>query len=102
MRLLLNFSRKDPWRSTLVLMSLILAAIAEGFGFSTLLPLLHLASNQPPSEHSTLGQIMGPLLSYAGLHPSMPVLLLIILAALLIKSALLLIAKRQVGYTVAQ
>lgn len=102
MRLLLNFSRKEPWRSTLVLMSLVLAAIAEGFGFSTLLPLLHLASNQPPSEHSTLGQIMEPLLSYAGLHPSMPVLLLVILAALLIKSALLLIAKRQVGYTVAQ
>lgn len=102
MKLLLIFSRSDPWRSMLVLVSLILAAIAEGFGFSTLLPLLSLASDQPASEHSALGQLMEPLLSYAGLHPSMPVLLLVILTALLIKSALLLIANRQVGYTVAQ
>ncbi len=102
MKLLLIFSRSDPWRSVLVLAALVLAAAVEGFGFSTLLPLLSLASNQPATEHSALGQIMGPLLSYAGLHPSTPVLLLIILAALLIKSALLLIANRQVGYTVAQ
>lgn len=102
MRLLLTFSRSDPWRSVLVLASLVLAAAVEGFGFSTLLPLLSLASNQPASEHSALGQIMEPLLSYAGLHPSTPVLLLVILIALLIKSALLLAANRQVGYTVAQ
>ncbi|SDY15184.1 ABC transporter ATP-binding protein [Nitrosomonas sp. Nm58] len=102
MKLLLIFSRSDPWRSVLVLAALVLAAAVEGFGFSTLLPLLSLASNQPTTEHSALGQIMGPLLSYAGLHPSTPVLLLVILAALLIKSALLLVANRQVGYTVAQ
>lgn len=102
MKLLLIFSRSNPWRSALVLVSLVLAAVAEGFGLSTLLPLLSLASRQPASEHSALGSIMEPLLSYAGLHPSTPVLLLIILAALLVKSALLLAAKRQVGYTVAQ
>lgn len=102
MKLLLIFSRSDPWRSVLVLAALVLAAAVEGFGFSTLLPLLSFASNQPATEHSALGQIMGPLLSYAGLHPSTPVLLLVILTALLIKSALLLVANRQVGYTVAQ
>jgi len=102
MRLLLTFLHSDPWRSALVLASLILAAAAESFGLSTLLPLLSLASNRPASEHSALGQIMEPLLAYAGLHPSTPVLLLVILIALLIKSALVLVANRQVGYTVAQ
>lgn len=102
MKLLLIFSRSDPWRSALVIASLVLAAAVESFGFSTLLPLLSLASNRPVSEHSALGQIMEPLLSFVGLHPSTPVLLLVILLALLIKSALLLIANRQVGYTVAQ
>jgi ATP-binding cassette subfamily C protein len=102
MRLLITFSRTDPWRSAAVLASLVLAAAAEGFGLSTLLPLLSLAGRQPSGEHSPLGRVMGPLLAYAGLHPSTPVLLLVILAALLVKSALLLVAKRQVGYTVAQ
>ncbi|MDV6345353.1 ABC transporter ATP-binding protein [Nitrosomonas sp. Is37] len=102
MKLLLIFSRSDPWRSALVIASLVLAAAVEGFGFSTLLPLLSLASNRPVSEHSALGQIMESLLSFVGLHPSTPVLLLVILIALLIKSVLLLVANRQVGYTVAQ
>lgn len=102
MRLLLTFSRSDPWRSLLVLASLVLAAAAEGFGLSTLLPLISLAGRHPTADHSALGRVMGPLLAYAGLHPSTPVLLLVILAALLVKSALLLAAKRQVGYTVAQ
>lgn len=102
MKLLLVFSRGNPWRSVLVVASLVLAAAVEGFGFSTLLPLLSLASKQPASDHSALGQVMEPLLSFAGLHPSTPVLLLVILLALLIKSALLLVANRQVGYTVAQ
>lgn len=102
MKLLFTFSRSDPWRSALVLLSLVMAAAAEGFGLSTLLPLLSLASHQPIGEHSSLGDVMEPLLSYAGLHPSMPALLLVIFAALIIKSALLLLAKRQVGYTVAQ
>ena len=104
MRLLLTFSRSDPRRSLLVLAALILAAAVEGFGLSTLLPLLNLATRQPAAtgEHPVPEKVMEPLLSFAGLHPTMPVLLLIIFAALLIKSALLLIAKRQVGYTVAQ
>lgn len=102
MKLLLTFSRSDPWRSALVLLSLVLAAVAEGFGLSTLLPLLSLANNQQISEHSTLGTMLEPLMHYAGFHPTIPLLLLIIFAALLFKSALLLLAKRQVGYTVAQ
>lgn len=102
MRLLITFSRSDPWRSLLVIVSLILAAVAEGFGLSTLLPLLSLANTQAENTQSTLEHIIGPFLSYMGLHPSMPVLLWVIFLALMIKSLLLLIAKRQVGYTVAQ
>lgn len=102
MKLLLIFSRSDPWRSALVVASLVLAAAVEGFGFSTLLPLLSLAGNRPASEHSALAQIMEPVLASIWLAPSTPVLLLVILVALLIKSALLLVANRQVGYTVAQ
>ncbi|MDO9312287.1 MAG: cation-translocating P-type ATPase C-terminal domain-containing protein [Nitrosomonas sp.] len=86
MKLLYTFSRNDPWRSPLVLVSLILAAAAEGFGLSTLLPLLSLASNQSIGEHSALGNLMEPLLLSAGFHPSTPILLFVIFAALIIKS----------------
>jgi ATP-binding cassette subfamily C protein len=102
MKLLLAFARSDPRRSLLVLAALVVAAVAEGFGLSALLPLLSLAGRQPTDDHSPLGRVMGPLLAYAGLHPAAPVLLLAILAALLLKSTLLIVAKRQVGYTVAQ
>lgn len=102
MRLLWSFSRGDPWRSISVLLALVLAAVFEGLGLSTLLPLLSLAGHQPAGDHSALGRAIGPWLEAVGLHPSMPFLLLLIIGALLMKSLLLLAAQRQVGYTVAQ
>jgi ATP-binding cassette subfamily C protein len=102
MRLLFSFSRSDPWRSLLVLLALVLAAAAEGLGLSTMLPLLSLAGRHPAGDHSALGRAIGQWLGAVGLHPSTPILLVLIIAALLLKSLLLLGAKRQVGYTVAQ
>jgi ATP-binding cassette subfamily C protein len=101
-RLLLSFSRADPWRSALVLLALVLAAVSEGLGLSTLLPLLSLAGRQPAGDHSALGRTIGTWLGAFGLHPTTPILLVVIIGALFLKSMLLLAAKRQVGYTVAQ
>ena len=43
MRLVLDFLRAQPQRTAVVVTLLVLAGIAEGFGLSSLLPLLELA-----------------------------------------------------------
>jgi ATP-binding cassette subfamily C protein len=82
-------------------------------GLSVLLPLMGLAfSSQTPSAPNQMsgvtdnapgiGQTVTEMLSFLGLEPSTGVLLLIIVLAIVIKSGLVLLAKKQVGYTVAQ
>ncbi|MGE4093165.1 MAG: ABC transporter ATP-binding protein, partial [Candidatus Binatia bacterium] len=91
-----------------MLVCLLLAAIAEGVGLSTLLPLLSLATTTTEhsgsivtSEHSHLGQIVTYTLSLVGLPQTMGALLVLIVASMFLKSGLVLLAQRQIGYTVA-
>ena len=113
MRLLITFARTYPLQSIIMLSALVLAGIIEGMGLSALLPLMGLAfSSQTPSASiqmsgvtdntSGIGQTVTKMLSFLGLEPSIGVLLVIIVLAIVIKSGLVLLAKKQVGYTVAQ
>jgi len=108
MRLLLTFARMYPWPSMIMLGCLLLAAIAEGLGLSTLLPLLSLAtasgdgsalSTKPAA--SQVGKIFDFLLPTLGLTPSIGTLLTLIVVSMSLKAGLVLLAQRQVGYTVA-
>jgi ATP-binding cassette subfamily C protein len=113
MRILITFASKYPLQSALMIFALILAGLAEGFGLTALLPLLGMAfsSQAQTAPHqmtaaagndSGVGQTMTEVLRFLGLEPSAGVLLLVIVVAIVFKSALVLLAKKRVGYTVAQ
>jgi ATP-binding cassette subfamily C protein len=105
MRLLLVFARAYPGRTALMLACLLLAALAEGVGLSTLLPLVTLVTGPAGSGgapgDSPLARMVDGALQRFGLHPELGLLLVIIVVAIVVKSGLVLIAQKQVGYTVA-
>jgi ATP-binding cassette subfamily C protein len=88
----------------LMLACLLLAAAAEGVGLSTLVPVLGLAFQQgaapvqtPPGFEATVTAT----LRRVGIEPTLGTLFALVTAALWLKGALVLLSKRQVGYTVA-
>ncbi len=110
MRLMLSFFRAYPWHSVLMLLALLFAGIAEGVGLSALLPLISIAikndgadaantTKEPPGEYE---QAVIDVMHQLGISPTIGVLLIIIVAGVTIKSMLLLVARKQVGYTAAQ
>jgi ATP-binding cassette subfamily C protein len=108
MRLLISLTRKYPWHSAIMLLSLLLAGVAEGIGLSALLPLISVAlGSQTGAEpgasasHSGVERVVTEYLSTLGLTPTIGVLLVVIVLAIVLKSGLVLLAKKQVGYTVA-
>ena len=107
MRLLLAFARAYPGRSALTLACLIFATLAEGISFSSLLPLLGLATRAPGSTLSPdtaptgLEQLSRDTLAAFGLQPSIGLLCLIIVIGMVLKAGFVLLAQKQVGYTVA-
>jgi ATP-binding cassette subfamily C protein len=113
MRILITFAKRYPLQSALMLFALVLAGIAEGFGLTALLPLLAMAFNGrgqslplqetvAASTDSGVGQTVTQFLTFLGLETTAGSLLSVIVLAIVIKSALVLVAKKRVGYTVAQ
>ncbi len=113
MRILITIARTYPGQSATMLFALFLAGIAEGFGLTALLPLLGLAfsshSQAAPDQmagltgnDSGVGQTVTEALKFVGLEPSAGIFLLVIVLAIILKSALVLVAKKRVGYTVAK
>jgi len=90
---------------------LLLSAVVEGIGLSSLLPLLSLAAKTNISDTgvaetahggSQLENIVRGVFSFLGLQPSIGFLLLLIVCGMFLKAALMLLAQKQIGYTVAQ
>ena len=102
MKLFVTFSRAYPAQSALVLGALVLASLFEGLGLTTLLPLLSgRAGDAAGGAQSGIGGVVTRLLGSVGLTPTVGVLLLIVVVGMMLKSALVLVANRQVGYAVA-
>ncbi|WP_052494286.1 ABC transporter ATP-binding protein [Nitrosospira sp. NpAV] len=99
MRTLLTYSMVFPRRSAYMLVALLAAGIAEGLSLTALLPLLSVAIGG--TGDSDIGRVIVNALQGMGIEPTIGVMLLIIVGGMLIKSLILLLANRQVGYTVA-
>ncbi|MEE8311285.1 MAG: ABC transporter ATP-binding protein [Candidatus Binatia bacterium] len=106
------FARAYPGRSAAMLACLLLAAVAEGIGMSSLLPLLDVVTRSGEidatasagtldAQGSALERFAIGMLASVGLEPTIGALLLFIVIGILVKAALVLLAKKQVGYTVA-
>ncbi len=111
MRLMLAFFRAHPSRSALMLIAILLAGIAEGFGLSTLLPILNIAikddsltalSGAGATQQNAFEENVVSALGSMGLDPTLGVLLLIMVAGVTLRNIFLLFANRQIGYTAAQ
>jgi ATP-binding cassette subfamily C protein len=95
-------------QSLLVLLCLLLAGAFEGVGLSALLPILSRiaedssdasAADATPSK---LNAAVDEALQSVGLEPSLAVLIPIVAGFFWLKAGVLLLAKRQIGYTVAR
>lgn len=100
MKTLAAMMRAYPGRAALMLAALIVAGVAEGLSLSALLPLLSVASGEPVSGR--VGEIALAVLAWLGVAPALGPILVLIVAGMVAKSALLLVANAQVGYTVAR
>ncbi|SEO38816.1 ATP-binding cassette, subfamily C [Nitrosovibrio sp. Nv6] len=88
-----------PRRTAYVLIALLAAGVAEGLSLTALLPLLSTAVGD--TANSDVGRRIVAALHSIGIEPSIGVMLLIIVGGMIVKSLILLLANRQVGYTVA-
>lgn len=111
MHLLLTLLKAYPVRTGLALLAILFAGIADGASTSALLPLLNLATNQggasqdarldASEEGSGVEELIVNALSSIGLETTLEVLLVVVVIGVTLKSLLLLLADRHVGYSAA-
>lgn len=102
MRTLFTYIMVFPRRSAFVLIALLVAGIAEGLSLTALLPLLSIAVGESgDSGDSGIGKFMEKALQDIGIEPTLDAILIIIVGGMFLKGVVLLLANRQVGYTVA-
>ena len=99
-RLFRYFFAAYPVRSTLMLMALTAAALAEGAGIAALLPLISLVVDAEGGG-GTMTLYVERVFALAGLELSLGGLLALIVVAICLKSVLMLAAMTQVGYAAA-
>lgn len=104
MRLLTTFARAYPTQTTVALLALLGGALVEGVGLSALLPLLTVAVGGGSSEIAAggLGKAVTGALGLVGVGATPGALVVLIVVTAAVKSALLLLANRHVGYAVAR
>ena len=111
MHLLKTFARSYPMQSAIMLVALLVAGLVEGISLTALLPLLSrvLEKTESPGDvasasddDSGVGDTLLSGIEAVGLSPSVELLLLVIVAGAVIKGVLILLAKKRVGYIVAQ
>jgi len=99
-RMLLAFARAYPGRTGLALLALIIAGVLDGLGLSMILGMLNLATDTEDSP-SAPEQAALDVVAWLGLSPTTTTLLVIGVALIAVKACIVLLANRQVGYTVA-
>jgi ATP-binding cassette, subfamily C, bacterial len=90
-----------PGRTAAMVALLILSGLAEGVGILALLPVLALVLDDSATSTSGLAEAVHTFLAWFNLPPTLGVLLGLMVLGMILKSGFLLLAMRQVGYTVA-
>ena len=102
-QLLRHFFSAYPVRSTLMLLGLTVAALAEGVGIAAVLPLINLVIT-PEGAQGPKGALMlyvERAITFVGVERSIGALLIVIVGMITAKSLLMMAAMTQVGYTAA-
>ncbi|MBW2476685.1 MAG: ABC transporter ATP-binding protein, partial [Deltaproteobacteria bacterium] len=106
MLLIIKFAKAYPRHSLLMLLALILAGVVEGLGLTALLPLLQKAIDLPagtasPNPNTTPDNFITSTLTSFDIPVTVGSLLMVIMVGVILRSMLILIADRKVGYTIA-
>jgi ATP-binding cassette subfamily C protein len=104
MRLLLTFTRRYPFDSLVMVFALLISGVLEGIGLAMLLPILSIAAGKQSGGDvdSAIERLVIDGFSALGLSPTVGTLLLVLIAAITLKSVMVLLAKKKVGYTAAR
>jgi ATP-binding cassette subfamily C protein len=113
MRLLITFARNYPLSSIVMVLALLLAGLMEGIGLSMVLPLIGITIGNPTgagplpvakdgAADTMLERMVTDGFTTLGITPTLGMLLIVIIATVTLKSGLILLAKKQIGYTVAR
>lgn len=102
MRAVFAFVRAYPWQSLGVLVALVVAGLVEGVSLTALLPMLTVALERESGAASEQSGFAVSLMQRFGIEPTVTSLLVVLVAGTAMTSLIGLLAKRQVGYTVAQ
>ncbi len=100
MTMLSAFVRAYPGRTALALLALIVAGVMDGLGLSLLLSMLNLATGAE-DDPSLPEQMALDVVERLGLEPTLVTLLSLGVGLIMVKAGIVLLANRQVGYTVA-
>jgi ATP-binding cassette subfamily C protein len=107
MRMMIKFARSYPGQTLMTLLALILAGIVEGLGLTAFLPLIQKTIDSPassapdPNSSSDIGNFINSALAFFGIPSTIGSLLAVIMVGVILRSLLILLADRKVGYTVA-
>jgi ATP-binding cassette subfamily C protein len=108
MRFLLIIFRQYPGQTAAMLALLLLSGIVEGVGLSAVLPLLAIVIGntqggtiETGTKATAAEQMVQDIFDTIGVTPTLELLLIMILAAMLLKCLLVWLANKRVGYTVA-
>jgi ATP-binding cassette subfamily C protein len=96
------FFRAEGTRPWLVLACLLAASLSEGLGLATLLPLASIALEGEGVASSPIGAVLRDAFAGLGIALTLGPLLTLIVAALVLKACLRLLAMRYVGYAMAE
>lgn len=100
-RLIVYFFQAYPARSALMIGCLLFAGLAEGISILSLIPMVDIIQSGGPDTGSGIGVFLKKALDNLGLHPTLPTVLLIFITGIAAKGLFMLVAMKQVGYTVA-
>lgn len=97
-RLFFAFKGANPW---MVVVCLLFASIAQGFGIASLVPLISMVGDENSHTTSLAGRTVVDVLASVGLPPSLEVLLAVVVIAVVVKAALTVLAMVYVARAVA-
>jgi ATP-binding cassette subfamily C protein len=100
-KLIFYFFEAYPMRSMLMVGCFLFSGLAEGVSIVTLLPLIDIMQAGGPSAGSWIGTFLKKTLDIYGLHPNLPIVLGIFIIGIAVKGLFMLVAMKQVGFTVA-
>jgi ATP-binding cassette subfamily C protein len=98
LRMFFSAEGANPW---MVVLCLVAAGMAEGFGIATLLPLLTVAQGEGAGDNA-VGRFVQPLIEGLSYEAAIGALLAVVLLGILLKVGLSMLAMRYVGYSVAE